>query len=191
MGASGHLHRQQHASDVYFEDAWDEDMNGVGERVRIGSMCEAWGFSFIFTETTITAGAVTHQEWRPDAGNCLNIVGLDQGQQHTARQDVQLIVTQISPPHLAAYQVMGHVVPGWRLPWHHRCSISRVPLADDDEPPSIHYHEHHRRKKGQLHAPPIKQGGKHWEFLRVEYGSQVQNYRRAVGKNNWPNDPEP
>ncbi|KAI0695267.1 hypothetical protein C8T65DRAFT_584451 [Cerioporus squamosus] len=182
VGSSASLHRKQRMADIYFDDIWDEDMNEPGDRLRIATQAAVWGMSFVNVETTTTAGSVLDQEWAVDAGNIFSITVTDHGQQHLHRPDVPFVVTAIQPPHLGAYWIGDVLVPGWRLPWHHLCHVRRTPLKKSVPPPPLHYHQHVRRKDKQLEVPDIMPGGKHWTFGHLRYGTQVQNYRRAMGR---------
>ena len=165
------------AADIYWEFVWTA--NGLVH--RIAHVCVTYGISVVLVQTGICpAPGTLPAVWMNDAPSLLSIVVQDNGPDrlnvHGAPPALHN-ANQINHAPNAFYVVNGQMVMAKPVAWHHRVTVRpAIPGM------TWHYHQHAPRIN---HGPPPPilppLTGSHVEFRGIRYGTQVQNYRLALG----------
>lgn len=170
IGSSSTRFVHQTACDIHLEDYYAPWVQGQPKR-RVCHTCTAWGTGLLFVERK---GAVNdpwatmqfgHQSLMvQDFGEAPQGPGLG-GLPNLPAAGLGLYF----PIGLAAGAILGHTVL-----WNHQTNVRQTQVGQ-----TLHYHKYRRRIDHGWRRPTIyPPGSKHYEFVTLSFGSQVQNYRR-------------
>ncbi|KAI0029840.1 hypothetical protein K488DRAFT_88359 [Vararia minispora EC-137] len=168
IGSASSRFRYQAQGDIYFEDQLQVNPQ---LRRRIVHGCVAWGLSIVFVERK----ELGNENWVHWQGGLEEIFAHDMGHAgETPDGIVETLAALLPQANDGVYEFNNFAVPGLEVPWDHKVIVGRL----DGGP--LHYHQPKRRRNHSPRIPSIMIHGKHYMGRAVEYGSQLQNYRRIL-----------
>lgn len=183
LGSTSMIFPHQMTGDLYLQDHViidDVDGQNIGRVVfRIGVVSLVnWGFSVACIQwgtvlAQIPAGRNEKVIWRYRNAATNNRVLMTDG----GIAPASIVPGVVLPPHPPALFVAhGIVVQGKLIPWHRR-SVMEI----QNPPSAIFYHQHERRGSQHLQLVPPKflPNGKSYQFNRLTFSTQVQQFRRG------------
>lgn len=173
LGSIASVFKERHTADIHCENVWTE----YGWQYRLLFFPGGWGVTGVCVEHALRApGAPPPEHWFISGHALYQIVVDDQGQEFPDRDDIGNPLP--NQQHIqATYDVNGDIHAAWSIPWHHRVTLRKAP----DHTSPFHYHQHEARGKRQGTTRRLPEAeGKHWSFKKLLFGTQVQNYRKAM-----------
>ncbi|KAL7280686.1 hypothetical protein PYCCODRAFT_1475471 [Trametes coccinea BRFM310] len=182
IGSSGMLFIDQTAADLYFANYFETE----NENRRVAVVCIAWSMAMLYVQE----GVRGDDEWAHAGAALITINVQDHGVQPPhAVASVPPVTQAAIAGTQALHRINGHWIPGKRLPWHRRITVTRQRNQE------MHYHQPEER--GPDHVPffvpkPRPQNANpppaYKTFQKLTLGSQVSNYRRIQSIDNGGNN---
>lgn len=183
LGSGTAIFKDQIAADLYRRYVW----TAIGIMQRVATVCVTYGVSVavvLIANITERGTVPAKDKWEIHSPSLFIIEVQDEGAEFMhvpgAPNPADLPNRDVLPgpdePE-AFYLIAGEILPAKPIPWHHRVTLRRrEPGA------TLHYHEHAPRKGHTDPSPILDRGiGKHREFGKAVYGTQLQMSRSTEG----------